>query len=55
MLKYTDHLIEKGVMILSGILAEDVQYVLNAAYQCGLSHLNTMEVSNWISLCFVKQ
>ena len=55
MLKYTDHLVEKGVMILSGILAEDVQYVLNAAYQCGLSHLNTMEESNWISLCFVKQ
>ena len=55
MLKYNDHLVEKGVMILSGILAEDVQYVLNAAYQCGLSHMNTMEESNWISLCFVKQ
>ena len=55
MLKYYNHLVEKGVMILSGILAEDVQYVLNAAYQCGLSHMNTMEESNWISLCFVKQ
>ncbi|MEN8229570.1 MAG: 50S ribosomal protein L11 methyltransferase [Bacteroidota bacterium] len=52
--EYTAHLVEKGVMMVSGILAEDVQYVLNAAYQCGLNHLNTLEESNWISLSFVK-
>lgn len=39
----------------TGILAEDAQFVLNAAYQCGLNHLNTMEDSNWISLSFVKE
>lgn len=53
--EYTAHLVDKGVMTVSGILTEDVQYVLNAAYQCGLYHLNTMEESNWISLSFVKQ
>ena len=52
---YETHLADKGHMIVSGILAEDVQYVLNAAYRCGLGHLNTMEESNWISLSFVKQ
>ena len=51
---YVNHLSSKGLVIVSGILAEDVQYVLNAAYQCSLSHVNTMEESNWISLCFVK-
>jgi len=52
---YTLHLVEKGLMLLSGILAEDVQYVLNEAYRCGLDHLNTSEESNWISLTFAKQ
>ncbi len=52
---YASHLIENGIIVASGILAEDVQYVLNAAYQCGLNHLNTREESNWISLSFVKQ
>jgi len=51
---YTDHLSDKGLMLLSGILAEDVQYVLNEAYRCGLDHLNTREESNWISLTFVN-
>ena len=55
MSEYANHLLEGGVIIISGILAEDVQYILNAAYQCGLKHLNTMEESNWISLSFVKQ
>jgi len=49
---YTEHLINKGLMLLSGILAEDVQFVLNEAYRCGLNHLNTREASNWISLTF---
>lgn len=52
---YTKHLIEEGRMIISGILAEDVQYVLNEAYQCGLKHISTGEESNWISLTFIKQ
>lgn len=52
---YTLHLVDKGLMLLSGILAEDVQYVLNEAYRCGLDHLNTSEESNWISLTFAKQ
>jgi len=52
---YTDHLVEKGIMMVSGILAEDVQYILNEAYQSGLNHLNTLEESNWIALSFVKQ
>ena len=55
MLTYTAHLVEKGLMIVSGILAEDVQYMLNAGYRSGLNHLNTLEESNWISLSFVKQ
>jgi len=51
---YTEHLLNKGLILLSGILAEDVQYVLNEAYKCGLNHLNTREASNWISLTFVN-
>jgi ribosomal protein L11 methyltransferase len=52
---YSTRLKEDGIMIVSGFLAEDVQFVLNAAYQCSLNHLNTREESNWISLSFVKQ
>ena len=55
MRKYTNHMVEKGIMMISGILAEDVQYILNAAYQSGLNHLNTLEESNWISLSFINQ
>jgi ribosomal protein L11 methyltransferase len=52
---YEAHLEAEGCLIVSGILAEDVQYVLNAAYRCGMEHLHTTEESNWISLSFVKQ
>ncbi|MCK4746234.1 MAG: 50S ribosomal protein L11 methyltransferase [Bacteroidales bacterium] len=51
---YKNHLETGGLLVVSGILAEDVQFILNAAYQCGLDHLNTREESNWISLSFVK-
>ncbi len=51
---YAKHLVHPGLMLLSGILAEDVQYVLNEAYRCGLDHLNTREESNWISLTFAN-
>lgn len=51
---YTQHLLEQGLMLVSGILAEDVQYVLNEAYRCGMDHMNTREESNWISLTFVN-
>lgn len=52
---YTQHLLDQGLMLVSGILAEDVQYVLNEAYRCGMDHMNTREESNWISLTFVNQ
>ena len=51
---YTKHLLDQGLLVISGILAEDVQYVLNEAYRCGLKHLSTGEKSNWISLTFVN-
>jgi ribosomal protein L11 methyltransferase len=54
MFTYTEHLVKKGMLLVSGFLAEDVQYVLNAAYRCGLNHLNTLEDSNWICLSFSK-
>ena len=54
MSEYTEHLLDQSIMIVSGILAEDVQYVLNEAYRCGLKHLGTGEESNWISLTFNK-
>jgi len=54
MSKYTEHLLDQGLLVISGILAEDVQYVLNEAYRCGLKHLSTGEESNWISLTFVN-
>jgi ribosomal protein L11 methyltransferase len=52
---YTEHLLNGGLLLISGILAEDVQYVLNEAYRCDLKHLNTGEEANWISLTFMKQ
>ena len=51
---YTEHLLDQGLMVFSGILAEDVQYVLNEAYRCNLEHLRTGEESNWISLTFMN-
>lgn len=53
--QYETHLVEDGIMIVSGFLAEDVEFVLNAAYRCKLTHLNTREDSNWISLAFKKE
>jgi ribosomal protein L11 methyltransferase len=52
---YVSHLDDQGVLVVSGILAEDVQYILNAAYQNGLNHRRTREESNWLSLSFRKQ
>lgn len=54
MSEYTSHLLDEGRILVSGILAEDAQYVLNEAYRCGLHHDNTEEDSNWISLSFIK-
>jgi ribosomal protein L11 methyltransferase len=54
MSEYTRHLVDEGRILLSGILAEDAQFVLNEAYQCGLHHKNTEEESNWICLSFIK-
>lgn len=51
---YCAHLERKGTLMVSGFLTEDVQYVLNAAYRCGLDHINTYEEANWICLSFVK-
>jgi len=51
---YTEHLLDQGLMVISGILAEDVQYVLNEAYRCNLEHLSTGEDFNWISLTFLN-
>ena len=52
--EYCRHLADRGVMILSGFLDEDVQFVLNAAYRCGMDHLQTREDSSWILLSFVR-
>lgn len=52
---YKAHLFDQGMLIVSGILAEDVQFVLNEAYRCDLKHLSTREECNWISLTFVKE
>jgi ribosomal protein L11 methyltransferase len=52
---YTEHLLNNGLVIVSGILAEDAQYILNEAYRCGLRHVSTVEECNWISLTFVKE
>lgn len=51
---YKEHLLGEGLMLISGILAEDVQYVLNEAYRCRLNHLSTGEESNWISLTLMN-
>jgi len=52
---YAEHLLDQGLLVISGILAEDVQFVLNEAYRCELKHMNTAEEANWISLTFNKQ
>lgn len=50
---YAGHLVGGGMLLVSGILAEEVQYVLNAAYRAGLNHLRTREESNWLFLSFI--
>ena len=50
--KYVEHLARNGILLCSGFLAEDAQYVMNAAYSFGLEHLNTREESNWITMKF---
>jgi ribosomal protein L11 methyltransferase len=54
MAEYATHLNPGGKVLLSGILAEDAQYVLNEAYRCDLIHESTEEEDNWISLSFGK-
>ena len=54
MSEYTGHMAEQGILLISGILTEDVQYILDEAYRCGLDHLNTQEDSNWICLTFLN-
>jgi len=54
MAEYVSHLRSGGRILLSGILAEDAQYVLNEAYRCDLIHEGTDEEYNWISLSFIK-
>jgi ribosomal protein L11 methyltransferase len=54
MSEYARHLVYEGRILVSGILAEDAQYVMNEAYRCGLDHENTEEESNWIMLSFIK-
>jgi ribosomal protein L11 methyltransferase len=51
---YARHLLDGGGLLLSGFLSEDVQFILNAAYQEKLEHRETYEKENWISLFFVK-
>ncbi|PID92490.1 MAG: 50S ribosomal protein L11 methyltransferase [Bacteroidetes bacterium] len=51
---YAGHLLARGHLVMSGVLAEDALYVLNAAYDADLQHMNTREESGWISLSFVK-
>lgn len=52
MSRYAAHLYKPGLLVVSGILAEDAQFVLNEAYRCNLKHQSTGEESNWISLTF---
>jgi ribosomal protein L11 methyltransferase len=54
MSSYTEHLFDQGLLLVSGILDEDAQFVLNEAYRCGLKHLSTGEEANWISLSFER-
>lgn len=51
---YARHLRPGGILIVSGFLSEDVQYVLNSAYGSRLDHQDTSEIDNWILLCFSK-
>jgi ribosomal protein L11 methyltransferase len=51
---YCNHLDGGGYLLVSGFLAEDVQYIFNAAYRCRMDHLHTLEDENWIALSFRK-
>lgn len=52
---YANSLNSGGSLLLSGFLAEDVLYVLNEAYRCGVKHLKTSEEASWISALFIKE
>ncbi|MBN1131444.1 MAG: 50S ribosomal protein L11 methyltransferase [Bacteroidales bacterium] len=51
---YGTLLTEKGTIILSGFLSEDVQSILDSAYSNNLLHTATLEEESWLVLSFVK-
>jgi len=51
---FAGHMKPGGMLVVSGFLSEDVQYVLNSAYESRLDHIDTSEIDNWISLIFLK-
>jgi len=50
---YVGHLRKRGILLLSGFLSEDAQYVLDCAYAHNLLHTSTVEEAGWLILSFV--
>lgn len=43
-----------GIIILSGILAEQADRVDTAAKKCGLTHVETKQMNDWVSMVYKK-
>ncbi len=54
MLAYCDSLRYKGTLIISGILPQDKEIILEKAKDCGLIFKSVLQENNWLSIIFEK-
>jgi len=52
---YSDTLAPDGTLIISGILVQDKEVIVEQAKQCGLIYKSQMKENNWLSIIFEKE
>lgn len=52
--KYTDHLVQEGVLIISGFYAEDVDIIDQSVSNCGLHMVKQESKNDWAAVRFIK-
>lgn len=52
--KYTDHLVQDGVLILSGFYTEDIDVINQSVISCGLNMVKKETRNDWAAVRFIK-
>ena len=52
---YSDALAFDGTLIISGILVQDEEVIVEKARQCGLNYKSQLKENNWLSIIFKKE